>query len=180
MVQELRIQRELQNVVSDESLVGITLQREENDIHHLTATIIGPESTPYEGGLFRLDINLPVNYPFAPPVVRFVTKTWHPNISNQNGDVSMNTLKGDWSPGMNLKTVLISIQALLSSPELSEAQNAEVALQYLRNHSTFIRNAWRWTQIYATNIMPPPHLTNRTAAGRRMSRKPARFDDFLL
>jgi ubiquitin-conjugating enzyme E2 N len=32
------------------------------------------------GGIFRLELFLPEEYPMAPPKVRFLTKIYHPNI----------------------------------------------------------------------------------------------------
>ena len=43
--------------------------------------ISGPPDTPYEGGIFLIDIKIPETYPFNPPKMRFITKIWHPNIS---------------------------------------------------------------------------------------------------
>ena len=55
-----RIQRELQDFNKVKSLLGgITLTPDPNDILHLTATISGPDSSPYHGGLFHIDITLP-------------------------------------------------------------------------------------------------------------------------
>lgn len=54
-----------------------------NDITHLTATFPGPPDTPYEGGVYVVDIKIPNEYPFKPPVMYFVTKLWHPNVSSQ-------------------------------------------------------------------------------------------------
>ena len=36
--------------------------------------IRGPVDTPYEGGVFQLDIRCGMDYPLAPPTIRFVTK----------------------------------------------------------------------------------------------------------
>lgn len=42
----------------------------------------GPDSSPYEGGTFLIDIRLPAEYPFEPPKMRFVTKVWcAPSVS---------------------------------------------------------------------------------------------------
>ena len=40
----------------------------------------GPPMTPYEGGIFNLELFLPDQYPMCPPRVRFLTKIYHPNI----------------------------------------------------------------------------------------------------
>jgi ubiquitin-protein ligase len=54
---------------------------------HLVGTITGPEGTPYEGGVFDVDILIPREYPFEPPRMKFITRIWHPNISSQTGAI---------------------------------------------------------------------------------------------
>lgn len=61
-------------------------------------------------------------YPFVPPKMRFVTKVWHPNVSSANGAICLDILKDQWSPALTLKTALLSLQALLSSPEPADPQ----------------------------------------------------------
>lgn len=53
------------------------------DLKHLKGTIAGPPDTPYAGGTFIIDIQIPDNYPFKSPTMRFDTKIWHPNVSSQ-------------------------------------------------------------------------------------------------
>lgn len=45
----------------------------------------GPKDTAFEGGYFKIHCHLPANYPFWPPVMCFMTKIWHPNISSVVG-----------------------------------------------------------------------------------------------
>ena len=40
----------------------------------------GPADTPFEGGTFELLLNVPEQYPLAPPSVRYRTKIFHPNV----------------------------------------------------------------------------------------------------
>lgn len=54
--------------------------------------------------------------------MRFVTKVWHPNVSSANGAICLDILKDQWSPALTLKTALLSLQALLSSPEPADPQ----------------------------------------------------------
>ena len=56
---------------------------------HLIGTITGPSGTPYENGVFDVDILIDTEYPFAPPKMRFITKIWHPNVSSQTGAICL-------------------------------------------------------------------------------------------
>lgn len=47
------------------------------------------QDTPYEGGVFRVDITLDDQYPFVPPKMRFLTRVWHPNVSSQSGAICL-------------------------------------------------------------------------------------------
>merc|ERR1712093_233256 len=90
----------------------------------------GPEDSPYEGGTFTIDINIPSQYPFVPPKIKFDTKVWHPNVSSQTGAICLDILKNEWSPALTIRTALLSLQALLSTPEPDDPQDAVVAKQY--------------------------------------------------
>jgi ubiquitin-conjugating enzyme E2 D/E len=52
---------------------------------------MGPEDTPYAGGLFHLNIKFPVDYPFKPAKFTFTTRVYHPNI-NSNGSICLDIL----------------------------------------------------------------------------------------
>lgn len=151
MLDSSRVQKELVdcNKDSDISGVSIDLQGGGSSLYHLTGTISGPVATPYEGGIFRIDIRLPDGYPFEPPKMQFITKVWHPNISSQNGAICLDILKDQWSPALTLKTALLSLQALLSAPQPDDPQDAVVAQQYLRDYPTFVGTARYWTEAFA-------------------------------
>ena len=63
---------------------------------HLSLLPAARAGTPYEGGVFVVDIEIPRDYPFAPPKMKFVTRLWHPNVSSQTGAICLSTLKDDW------------------------------------------------------------------------------------
>ena len=84
----------------------------ENDLFNWNAAIQGPDNTPYAGGIFLVRIQLPMDYPFKPPRMKFETKVYHPNI-NSNGGICLDTLKETaWSPALNISTTLLSLISL--------------------------------------------------------------------
>ncbi|CUM53887.1 unnamed protein product [Debaryomyces tyrocola] len=146
-----RIAKELEECGQD-TQSGVSLQLvNETDLTHLSGFFRGPPGTPYEGGLFQVDINIPNEYPFKPPQMKFATKIYHPNISSVTGAICLDILKDAWTPILTLKSSLISLQSLLQSPEPNDPQDAEVAKHYLTNKKGFEETAIYWTKIYASD-----------------------------
>lgn len=144
-----RIAKELEECRQD-TQSGVSLKlNNETDLTHLTGFFKGPPGTPYEGGVFQVDINIPNEYPFKPPQMKFLTKIYHPNISSVTGAICLDILKDAWTPILTLKSSLISLQSLLQSPEPNDPQDAEVAKHYLSNKKGFEDTAAYWTKLYA-------------------------------
>lgn len=144
-----RIQKELKEIMKD-SASGVSVEVMGGNLQKLRGSVPGPKDTPYDGGLFIVDIDLDNQYPFVPPKMRFLTKVWHPNVSSQNGAICLDILKDQWSPALTIKTALLSLQALLSSPQPDDPQDAVVAKEYLTNHPKFVETAKNWTDTYAS------------------------------
>ena len=85
-----RLMKELTEVGKDDKTSGVkAVPVSEGNLRQLKGTIQGPAGTCYEGGLFEVDIQIPKQYPFEPPKMKFVTKVWHPNISSQTGAICL-------------------------------------------------------------------------------------------
>lgn len=80
--------------------------------------------------------------------MKFITKIWHPNISSVTGAICLDILKDQWAAAMTLRTVLLSIQALLSAAEPDDPQDAVVASQYKADLQLFKRTAAHWACAY--------------------------------
>ncbi|KAM3968881.1 ubiquitin conjugating enzyme 4 [Aphomia sociella] len=151
-----RIRREIKEVMKNEEVAGASIKLEliDNRWTELKGEIGGPPDTPYEGGTFILEIKVPETYPFNPPKIRFLTKIWHPNVSSVTGAICLDILKDQWAAALTLRTVLLSIQALLAAAEPNDPQDAVVAKQYREDPQMFEMTAIHWTNIYAGGPKP--------------------------
>jgi ubiquitin-conjugating enzyme E2 D/E len=120
----------------------------DNDMFHWRGKIIGPSDTPFEGGVFMLDIVCPNKYPFEPPKYTMLTKMFHPNISS-NGEICLSIFDRDWVSLLKIELVLLSISSILDTPNMTDPINVEAA-QCLREdrekYNTIVR---QYTSDYA-------------------------------
>jgi ubiquitin-conjugating enzyme E2 N len=84
----------------------------------------------------------------APPKVRFMTKIYHPNI-DKLGRICLDILKEKWSQALQIRTVLLSIQALLSAPNPDDPLDNQVANHWKTNEAEAIKTAREWTKKHA-------------------------------
>lgn len=102
-----------------------------------SAIMLGPLGTPFEGGVWKLDMSFPPAFPERPPMVRFRNEIFHPNVF-KDGSIYLSLLRGSgWSPSYDVSTILLAIQALLSDPEtrsdLKAIANPDAEALYLRD-----------------------------------------------
>ncbi|KAJ1564039.1 ubiquitin-conjugating enzyme E2 N, partial [Nowakowskiella sp. JEL0078] len=127
---------------------GISAVPHEDNLRYFDVIIAGPSSSPFEGGIFKLELFLPDDYPMAPPKVRFLNKIYHPNI-DKLGRICLDILKDKWSPALQIRTVLLSIQALLSAPNPDDPLANDVAQHWKENEKEALATAREWTLKHA-------------------------------
>ncbi|KAK4486684.1 hypothetical protein RD792_006743 [Penstemon davidsonii] len=131
------------------SAPGISASPSEDNMRYFNVMILGPSQSPYEGGVFKLELFLTEEYPMAAPKVRFLTKIYHPNI-DKLGRICLDILKDKWSPALQIRTVLLSIQALLSAPNPDDPLSENIAKHWKTNEVEAVETAKEWTRLYAS------------------------------
>ncbi|XP_025891319.1 ubiquitin-conjugating enzyme E2 N [Nothoprocta perdicaria] len=148
----LGIRKETQRLLA-EPVPGIKAEPDESNARYFHVVIAGPQDSPFEGGTFKLELFLPEEYPMAAPKVRFMTKIYHPNV-DKLGRICLDILKDKWSPALQIRTVLLSIQALLSAPNPDDPLANDVAEQWKTNEAQAIETG----AIMACGCNPGPTM----------------------
>ncbi|XP_063972134.1 ubiquitin-conjugating enzyme E2 T-like isoform X1 [Diachasmimorpha longicaudata] len=154
-VSERRLARELSKLMTKPP-EGISCYQRESQMNLLIATVSGPQGSPYEGGLFKLEVEISDHYPFQPPKMKFITPVYHPNIDT-GGRICMDLLKvpkdgsGGWNPTITLESLLVAIQLLLENPNPDDPLMPDIADEYRLNKQVFEKKARRFTDNHAKN-----------------------------
>ncbi|OMJ72051.1 hypothetical protein SteCoe_29608 [Stentor coeruleus] len=143
-----RIQKELADLQRDPPANCSAGPTDESDLYNWTASIMGPEDSPFQGGVFFLNVQFPTDYPFKPPKVSFTTRIYHPNI-NSNGSICLDILKDQWSPALTISKVLLSISSLLTDANPNDPLVPEIAHIYKNDRARYENTAREWTRRYA-------------------------------
>jgi len=121
----------------------------ETDMLDIQADIHGPVGTPYVGGVFRCKLVLSSEFPKVPPKGYFLTKIFHPNVS-EKGEICVNTLKKDWDPSnWSLQHVFEVIRCLLIVPFPESALNEEAGKVFMDDYEEYAQHARLITELYA-------------------------------
>jgi len=142
-----RIVKETQRLNRDPP-PGVTCERDDNNYRYFHLTIEGPDNSPYEGGNFQLELFLGKKYPMEPPKVRFLTKIYHPNV-DRVGRICLDILKSAWSPALQIRTVCLSLQLLMQTPNPEDPLDTKIADLWINNNTVAIQTARQWTEMYA-------------------------------
>jgi len=127
---------------------SVTVQAKNEDYFSWQSTLTGPSGTPYEDGLFFLDVDFPTDFPFKPPKVKFTTNVYHMNVS-EKGEICMESLKDKWSPALSMKKILQEILDLLKTPNPDSPLRSEIAKLYTENKELHDKTAAEYTKKFA-------------------------------
>ncbi|KAI7776098.1 ubiquitin-conjugating enzyme [Diaporthe eres] len=111
----------------------------------------GPTETPFEGGVWKVHVELPDQYPYKSPSIGFTNRIFHPNIDELSGSVCLDVINQTWSPMYDMVNIFEAfLPHLLRYPNPSDPLNGEAAALMLRDPKGYESKVREYVQRYAS------------------------------
>lgn len=130
-----RIEKDVMKLIMSEYEVTL---KDESRMNEFSVIMSGPKNSPYEDGVWVIDVLLPDQYPYKSPSIGFVNKIYHPNIDEASGSVCLDVINQTWSPMYELKNIFdVFLPQLLAYPNPSDPLNSKAAKLLLNDSTKF-------------------------------------------
>ncbi|KAF8306470.1 hypothetical protein DL93DRAFT_2232537 [Clavulina sp. PMI_390] len=111
----------------------------------------GPEETPFAGGVWRVHVELPEQYPYKSPSIGFINKIFHPNIDELSGSVCLDVINQTWSPMFDMVNIFEQfLPQLLRYPNPADPLNGEAANLLMREPKQYEEKVKQYVNRFAT------------------------------
>jgi len=122
-----------------------------DNLHEFYVRFYGPEETPFAGGVWKIHVELPEQYPFKSPSIGFMNKIFHPNIDELSGSVCLDVINQTWSPMFDMINIFeVFLPQLLRYPNPSDPLNGEAAALLMREPKNYEAKVKDYVQRFAT------------------------------
>ncbi|OBT72600.1 hypothetical protein VF21_08132 [Pseudogymnoascus sp. 05NY08] len=109
------------------------------------------DNTPFQGGLWKIHVELPDQYPYKSPSIGFVNRIFHPNIDELSGSVCLDVINQTWSPMFDMINIFeVFLPQLLRYPNPTDPLNGEAASLLMREPKTYEAKVKEYVSKYAT------------------------------
>lgn len=125
-----RVLAEIGKLANGMNIEGVHVFPSPEDVMFWRVLVEGPLASPFEGGVFALQVVVPSNFPFKPPAITFDTPIYHCNV-NDSGKICLDELQGGWSPSKTIAQCLQAIRNMLAEPDTDNALRQWIAEETL-------------------------------------------------
>ncbi|KAI9810852.1 MAG: Ubiquitin-conjugating enzyme E2 8 [Phylliscum demangeonii] len=109
------------------------------------------DNTPFAGGLWKVHVELPDQYPYKSPSIGFVNRIFHPNIDEMSGSVCLDVINQTWSPMFDMINIFeVFLPQLLRYPNPTDPLNGEAAALLMRDSKAYDFKVKEYVHRYAT------------------------------
>ncbi|EME89518.1 uncharacterized protein MYCFIDRAFT_76860 [Pseudocercospora fijiensis CIRAD86] len=123
----------------------------DNSMQEFYVRFKGPSETPFEGGLWKIHVELPDQYPYKSPSIGFVNRIFHPNIDELSGSVCLDVINQTWSPMYDMVNIFeVFLPQLLRYPNPTDPLNGEAAALMMREPKSYDAKVKEYVTKYAT------------------------------
>ncbi|KAK2049238.1 ubiquitin-conjugating enzyme h [Colletotrichum somersetense] len=123
----------------------------DNSLQEFYVRFKGPTETPFEGGVWKVHVELPDQYPYKSPSIGFVNRIFHPNIDELSGSVCLDVINQTWSPMFDMINIFeVFLPQLLRYPNPTDPLNGEAAALMIREPKSYDAKVKEYVQKYAS------------------------------
>ncbi|CDO93321.1 unnamed protein product [Kluyveromyces dobzhanskii CBS 2104] len=143
----IRLKKDLDNIDLSKQICEYTTYLDETPMRINLA--IKPDIGYYAGGTYYFNVSIRDTYPMEPPVVKCMQRIYHPNI-DIDGNVCLNLLREDWTPALDIQSIIIGILFLFHEPNGKDPLNKDAAKTLIDDPSRFeikVNNSLRGSNI---------------------------------
>jgi len=113
----------------------------------------GPKETPFAGGIWKIHVEIPDQYPYKSPSIGFMNKIFHPNIDEHSGSVCLDVINQTWSPMYDMINIFeVFLPQLLTYPNPQDPLNGEAAAMLMRHPQEYEAKVKDYVQRYASQV----------------------------
>ncbi|CAM8959237.1 unnamed protein product [Rhodiola kirilowii] len=119
-------------------------------INEFNVEFHGPKESLYEGGVWKIRVELPDAYPYKSPSIGFMNKIYHPNVDELSGSVCLDVINQSWSPMFDLLNVFeVFLPQLLLYPNPSDPLNGDAASLMMKDPKLYEQKVKEYCERYA-------------------------------
>lgn len=137
----------------DLMMSNLTVELIDDSIQQFHVIFKGPEDTPYKGGVWKVRVELPDQYPIKLPSIGFVNRIFHPNIDETSGSICLDVINQTWSPMFGLRNIFENfLPHLLRYANPSDPLNTEASNLMTKDETRYTETVKRYVQQFALEI----------------------------